>query len=72
MSKYIVVIEKGESNYSAYVPDLPGCVAAAETIDETETLIAEAIAIHIRGLRDDGIEVPEPTSILKEVEVPAR
>jgi predicted RNase H-like HicB family nuclease len=66
MSKYIVVIEKGASNYSGYVADLPDCVAAAETIDETERLISEAIAIHIRGLRED---VAEPTSIIKEVEV---
>ena len=70
MSRYIVVIEKGESNYSAYVPDLPGCVAAAETIEETEKLIGEAIAVHIQGMREDGLEIPAPTSILKEVEVP--
>jgi predicted RNase H-like HicB family nuclease len=52
------------------VPDLPGCVAAAETIEETEKLIGEAIAVHIPGMREDGLEIPAPTSILKEVEVP--
>ena len=69
--KYVVVIEKAEGNYSAYVPDLPGCVAVGDTIDECETSIQEAIEFHIRGLREDGIDVPEPTSILKEVEVRA-
>ena len=69
--KYAVVIEKGENNFSAYVPDLPGCVAAADTLGETEQLIREAIEIHIRGMREDGLEVPEPTSLAREVEVVA-
>jgi len=67
--KYAVVIEKGENNFSAYVPDLPGCVAAADTLGETERLIREAIEIHIRGMREDGLEVPEPTSLAREIEV---
>ena len=67
--RYVVVIEKGESNCSGYVPDLPGCVAAGDTVEEVEQLIREAIEIHIAGLREDGIEVPEPISILREVEV---
>jgi len=71
MSNYVVVIEKGESNYSAYVPDLPGCVSTGHTIDETERMIAEAIALHIRGMREDGLPIPEPTSVVKVVQVPA-
>jgi predicted RNase H-like HicB family nuclease len=67
--KYAVVIEKGENNFSAYVPDLPGCVAAGDTVEETEQLIREAIAFHIRGMREDGVEVPEPTSFAREIEV---
>ena len=67
--KYAVVIEKGENNFSAYVPDLPGCVAAADTLGETERLIREAIEIHIRGMREDGLEVPQPTSLAREIEV---
>jgi predicted RNase H-like HicB family nuclease len=66
--KYGVVIEKGESSYGAYVPDLPGCVAAAETIGEVEVLIQEAVQFHIEGLRQEGLPVPEPTSIFEYVE----
>ncbi len=69
--RYAVVIEKGERNYSAYVPDLPGCVAAADTLKETEQLIREAIEIHIRGMREDGMEIPDPTSLAREIEVVA-
>ena len=68
--KYAVIIEKASGNYSAYVPDLPGCVSVGDTVEETERNIREAIAFHIRGLREDGLDVPEPSlSIL--VEVPA-
>jgi len=70
--RYAVVIEKGEGNYSAYVPDLPGCVAAADTLEETEQLIREAIEIHIRGMREDGMEIPYPTSLAREIEVRGR
>ena len=70
--KYLVVIEKSDDGFGAYVPDLPGCVAVADTADEVENLIRGAIDFHIRGLREDGLEVPEPTSILKEVEVLSR
>jgi predicted RNase H-like HicB family nuclease len=69
--KYLVVIETAEGNYSAYVPDLPGCIAVGDTVDECEASIQEAIEFHIRGLREDGIEVPQPTSIVKEVVVRA-
>jgi len=67
--KYAVVIEKGATNYSAYVPDLPGCVAAAETIEEIEMLIRSAIEFHIRGMIEDGLEIPQPASLVREVEV---
>jgi predicted RNase H-like HicB family nuclease len=66
--RYAVVIEKASANYSAYVPDLPGCVAAGETVAEVESEIREAIRFHIEGLRADGITVPEPTSIAEYVE----
>lgn len=68
--KYVVVIEKGSSNYSAYVPDLPGCVAAADTVEETEQLIRGAIELHIKGMREDGIAIPPPQSLVREVEIP--
>ena len=69
MKQYAVVFERGERNWSAYVPDLPGCVATGKTREETEIMIREAIEFHIEGMRADGVEIPEPTSILKEVEV---
>jgi len=67
--RYAVVIEKGESNYSAYVLDLPGCVAAADTAEETEQLIREAIEFHLEGLRADGLPIPAPTSRVEYVDV---
>ncbi len=69
MPKYVVIIEQGSSNYSAYVPDLPGCVAVGYTIKETEQMIREAIEFHIEGMREDGLEIPAPTSIAREVDV---
>lgn len=66
--RYAVVIEKANSNYSAYVPDLPGCIATAATIREVEDEIREAIRFHIDGLIEDGVPVPEPTSIAEYVE----
>jgi predicted RNase H-like HicB family nuclease len=66
--RYAVVIEKAGSNYSAYVPDLPGCVAAGETVAAVETEIREAIRFDIEGLQADGIAVPPPTSIAEYVE----
>ena len=67
--RYAIVIEKAEGNYSAYVPDLPGCVAVGDTVEECEMSIQEAIEFHLRGLREDGIEIPKPVSILREVEI---
>lgn len=67
--KYVVVIERGKANFSAYVPDLPGCVAAADTLEEVEELIREAMEMHIAGLREDGMVVPPPTSLTREIEI---
>lgn len=69
--RYAVVIEKGQNNYSAYVPDLPGCVAVGDTIEETQREIQEAIAFHLEGLRADGLPIPEPSSRVDYVEVAA-
>jgi predicted RNase H-like HicB family nuclease len=71
MKKYAIVIEKGPSNYSAYVPDLPGCIAAGATVEETESLLREAIDLHLEGMREDGLPIPEPASVVEYVEVPA-
>lgn len=68
MMRYAVVIEKAEGNYSAYVPDLPGCVATGDTIETVEREIREAIRFHVDGLRSDGLPVPEPSSIIEYVE----
>ena len=69
--RYAVVIEKAENSYAAYVPDLPGCVTTGETVEETEQQIREAIEFHIRGLREDGLPIPEPSSKVNYVEVAA-
>ncbi|BAZ27638.1 hypothetical protein NIES4074_00650 [Cylindrospermum sp. NIES-4074] len=66
--RYAVVIEKGETSYGAYVPDLPGCVAVGETLEEVKQMIAEAIEFHIEGMLEDGLSIPQPTSIAHEVE----
>lgn len=60
MKKYAIVIEKGEHNLSAYVPDLPGCITTGRTTEEIERNIREAIALHIEGLKEDGEPIPEP------------
>jgi len=67
--RYMVVVEKGEKSYGAYVPDLPGCVAAAETKTEVLKLIQEAIEFHLEGLQEEKKTVPEPLSFSKYVEV---
>jgi predicted RNase H-like HicB family nuclease len=66
--KYGVVIEKGETSYGAYVPDLPGCIAVGETLEEVEQLIREAVQFHIEGLQEEGLPVPEPSSFFEFVE----
>ncbi len=69
--KYAVVIEKAESNFSAFVPDLPGCVATGSTTEEVEKQIREAIEFHIKGMRQDGEEIPLPSSSVEYIEVAA-
>ena len=69
--RYAVVIEQAEGNYSAYVPDLPGCVATGATVEEIENEIRDAIAFHIEGLREDGLAVPLPTSTVEYIELAA-
>jgi predicted RNase H-like HicB family nuclease len=69
MKRYAIVIEKAESNYCAYVPDLPGCVATGYTIEEIETEIREAIIFHLEGLEIEGLPIPEPVAISEYVEV---
>lgn len=67
--RYAIVIERGSSNYSAYVPDLPGCVATGATLQATAREIRDAIDFHIEGMREDGLPVPEPTTQVTYVEV---
>jgi predicted RNase H-like HicB family nuclease len=67
--RYTVVIEKGNTSYGAYVPDLPGCIAVAETLAEVQQLIVESIEFHIESLIESGLPIPQPTSIAQEVEV---
>ena len=69
--RYAIVIEDAGPNYSAYVPDLPGCVATGVTIEDVEREIREAIEFHIEGLRVDGSPVPPPSSSVRYVDVPA-
>jgi predicted RNase H-like HicB family nuclease len=69
MSKYTVFFERTATGYSAYVPDLPGCVAAASTLEETRQLMREAIEFHIEGMRMNGDAVPEPTPHIEVIEV---
>ena len=69
--KYLIVIEKSETGFSAYSPDLPGCVSTGTTIEETETNVREAIEFHIEGLRKEGYEIPRPSSRSTYVEVAA-
>jgi predicted RNase H-like HicB family nuclease len=69
--RYLVVVEQGPTSFGAYVPDLPGCVAAGETRDEVLALIREAIEFHIEGLREDGQPVPAPSSTSEVIDVEA-
>ncbi len=71
MMEYLVVVEKGETSYGAHVPDLPGCIAAAETKEEVLALIREAIDFHIEGLRQAGERVPPPSSVGEVISVDA-
>lgn len=69
--KYMVIIEKGDSSYGAYVPDLPGCVAVGETQEDVLDLIHDAIEFHLEGLREEGASIPSPRSNVEFVEVHA-
>ena len=69
MRKYLIVIERAGTGYSAYSPDLPGCVATGKTVAETEQTMREAIEFHIEGLREDGESLPEPQAVAEYVTV---
>jgi predicted RNase H-like HicB family nuclease len=69
--KYAIIIEAGERNYSAYVPDLPGCIATGKTLEEVKQVMREAIAFHLEGLRAEGLPIPEPTTLAEYVEAEA-
>ncbi len=69
--RYAIVIEQAESNFSAYVPDLPGCVATGATIAEVEERISDAIEFHIEGMRADGLSAPAPSSRVDYVNITA-
>jgi predicted RNase H-like HicB family nuclease len=66
---YAVVIEKGKTRYGAYVPDLPGCVAVGKSLEEVKAMIAEAIKVHLQGMLEEGLPIPQPTSIAHTVEL---
>ncbi len=69
--RYLVVLEQGSASFGAYVPDLPGCIAAGDTRDETLALIREAIEFHIEGLKQNGQQVPSPSSTGEVIDVHA-
>lgn len=69
MMKYATVIERAENNYSAYVPDLPGCVATGATIEEVESQLREAIEFHLEGMREDGELIPPPSSHVEYIDI---
>lgn len=69
--RYVVIVEQGENGFGAYVPDLPGCVAVGETRDEALRLIREAVELHLEGMREEGLPIPEPSTSSEYVEVGA-
>ena len=69
--KYAVVYEKTRSGYSAYVPDLPGCIAAGATLQETEELMRGAIEMHLAAMQEDGDPIPQPTTVTDYIAIPA-
>ena len=66
--KYLVVIEKAENNFAAFIPDLPGCIATGATLSELHQNISDAVALHLEGLREDGLPIPEPQTQAEFVE----
>ena len=71
MKEYTVIFERGEHNWSAYVPDLPGCVAAGATREETEKLLQEAMVLHVQAMHEDGDVIPEPSTEAGKIAVTA-
>jgi len=71
MSKYLVLIEKTSTGYSAHSPDLPGCIATGESIEDVRRNIKEAIQFHIEGLRAEGLEIPKPATTTEYVDIAA-
>jgi predicted RNase H-like HicB family nuclease len=69
--RYAIVIEAGPGNFSAYVPDLPGCITTGKTIEEVKRNMAAAIALHLEGMREDGDAIPEATTLCDYIEVAA-
>ena len=66
--RYAMIIETGERNYSAYLPDLPGCVATGKSVEEVRKRMREAIELHLAGMREDGLPIPQPTTLADYVE----
>ena len=66
--RYAMIIETGKQNYSAYLPDLPGCIATGKTVEEVRERMREAIELHLAGMREDGLPIPEPTTLADYVE----
>lgn len=71
MLKYLVIVEKADGNYSAYSPDLPGCAATGRTVKETKENMAAAMRMHIEGLLEDGLPLPEPSAVADYIPVNA-
>ena len=71
MAEYTIIIERAEGNYSAYCPDLPGCIATGSTVEETIQRMKEAIKFHLEGLKDGEIAIPEPSTKAVSIEVTA-
>lgn len=69
MKRYAIVVERGPNNFSAYVPDLPGCISTGRTLEEIERNIREAIELHLEGMAEDGDPIPEPTTAVSYVEL---
>ncbi|MGZ8288316.1 MAG: type II toxin-antitoxin system HicB family antitoxin [Telluria sp.] len=70
--RFAIVIEKAQGNFSAYVPDLPGCIATGSTVEEAEAEIRQAIALHIEGMREDGLQIPHAVSKVEYVDIAAQ
>ena len=69
LRRFLIIIEKADHNYGAYAPDLPGCIATGKTLEETKRSMAEAVDFHIRGMKEDGLPIPEPTSSCEYVQI---